>query len=123
ADAIEIKSGDTTWKLAKHGESFITAVTRNNTVLAKDARLAATLEDRSDYAKGQTTRVLPFVSRIESATVEQNGPERALIKFTGSHRGASGDRALFPFTLRLYISANSPTAHLVHSFIYDGNQH
>jgi hypothetical protein len=76
---------------------------------------------------------------IDSATVEQDGPVRVVIKaclisfhflhmrsdslpqFTGKYSGEGHDSFL-PFTARAYISAGATALRLVHFFIYDGKQ-
>src|SRR5699024_2711234 len=56
---------------------------------------------------------------IDTVTVEQKGPVRAVIKVTGTH--GRGDQGWLPFTLRFYLFAGSDGIRLVHSFVYDGD--
>jgi hypothetical protein len=63
-----------------------------------------------------------FVSKVEKVTVEQSGPVRAVLKVEGKHKLAKGGREWLPFSLRLYFYAGDPAIHVVHTFVYDGDQ-
>src|SRR5439155_14820418 len=60
--------------------------------------------------------------QINSVTLEQSGPVRAVIKFQGRHRSESGNRAWLPFSVRLYFFAGVDAARMVHSIVFDGDQ-
>ncbi|MDE7408351.1 MAG: DUF1080 domain-containing protein, partial [Muribaculaceae bacterium] len=69
-----------------------------------------------------TTYTTHMQSRVHSAKIERNGSQRAVIKLTGSHRTANGQE-LLPWTVRLYFYAGTPDIKMIHTFIYDGDQH
>ena len=90
--------------------------------MAQDGKLIALIEDRSHYDSEGILREEKFASQIETVTVEQSGPVRAVVKITGKHHSATSDRLLLPFTVRLYFFRGSGAIRIVHSFIYDGDQ-
>ena len=119
--AIEIDTGAVRARLPKKGSSLIEALYVDGRKVAQNGRLIAQLEDRSQEASAHIVREEDFVSRIDSAVVEQSGPVRAVVKITGMHQAEAGERAWLPFTVRLYFYAGSPAIRLVHSFIFDGD--
>jgi hypothetical protein len=132
ASASEIKSSDETnaltidtgvvrARIPKQGEDFIESIAIGDRIVAQHGKLTAQLEDRSRFASEHLLREEDFVSRIESVTLEQSGPVRAVVKISGQHRSTSGDRAWLPFTVRLYFFAGSGAIRLTHSFVYDGD--
>src|SRR6185295_12855362 len=85
-DAIAISNGTTEWRVGKKGTFLINSVSINGNVIAKDGKLICILEDRSDYDKNHTTREQNYQSQIDSVTLEQSGPVRAVVKITGKHK-------------------------------------
>ena len=63
-----------------------------------------------------------FTSRVDSVTVEQDGPVRAVVRIRGVHGTAMGSRTWLPFDVRLYFGAGTTPVRMVHSIIYDGDQ-
>lgn len=66
-------------------------------------------------------RTTGMQSSVNSAEIERNGSERAVVKLTGVHRSANG-REWLPWTVRLYFHAGIPDIKMVHTFIFDGDQ-
>ena len=64
-------------------------------------------------------RRVALTGRIETVTIEQKGPVRAVVKIDGMHEGEG--RRMLPFTLRLYAYAGGDHLRIVHSFIFDGD--
>lgn len=64
---------------------------------------------------------IDYTSSIKKMTVERQGRVRAVVKVEGIHQ--SPDREWLPFTVRLYYYAGSEQVRMVHTFIYDGDQH
>ena len=122
ADAVEIENGATNWRLAKHGSNLVEAVKIGDTTVAKDGKLVCILEDRSDVSNHHATREQSFASQIDSVSVEQSGPVRAVVKIQGKHKADEVDRAFLPFTIRLYFFAGVDSVRMVHSFAFDGDQ-
>lgn len=121
-DTIEIANGNTTWRIGKKGTFLVDAVLMGKQTVAQQGKLVCILEDRSDYKNKRTTREESFASSITSATVEQAGDVRAVVKIEGKHKSESSDRAWLPFTVRLYFFAGNDSVKMVHTFIFDGNE-
>ena len=118
---IDIDTGAVRARIGKQGENLIESLFVGNREVAQKGKLILQVEDRSQYAASHTLREDDYVSRIESAVVEQSGPVRAVVKITGKHKAVSSDRAWLPFTVRFYFYAGSGAIRVVHSFIFDGD--
>jgi hypothetical protein len=121
AKAIAIDTGVVRAIVTRQGENLIEALFVGGRKVAQNGRLIALLEDRSRYGSEHILREEDFASQIETVTVEQAGPVRAVVKITGKHRSVTSDRTWLPFTVRLYFFRGSPAIRIVHSFIYDGD--
>lgn len=62
------------------------------------------------------------ISRIDSVSIEQDGPIRAVVRYDGMHRSVDGEGEWLPFTVRFYFYAGRKPIKMVHSITYDGNQ-
>ncbi len=120
---IEVKNGDVRCVIPKSGAVLFSDLYVGAREVAKDARLALQVEDRSQQAEGITQRT-DFTSKIEKVTLEQNGPVRAVVKIEGEHFSEKTGRALLPFVVRLYFYAGDrEPVRIVHSFVYNGDPH
>ena len=118
--AIEVDTGTFCVRVPKHGTAIIESITMGDRIVAQNGRLIAHLERPAADATHATTEIA-FVGEIDQAVVEQAGPVRAIVKVTGRHRSASGNRAWLPYTVRLELFASSRAIRLTHSFVYDGD--
>jgi hypothetical protein len=114
--ALDIDTGKLQCRIPKQGTSFIETMTIDARVVARDARLVCTLEDRSTPG---VLRFLEFVSSIKKVTVEQTGPVRAVVKIEGTHKNEA--REWLPFTVRLYFYGGTEPVRLVHTIVFDGD--
>ncbi|MCF7761146.1 MAG: Tat pathway signal sequence domain protein [Cephaloticoccus sp.] len=115
ADAIEIDTGVIRARLARRGDVLVPSLTRDGVEIATDGRLVCLREDRSDATAPRTEQ---FGGVINTVTVEQSGPVRAVVKFEGKH--ATTGREWLPFVVRLYFYAGGEAVRLMHTIIYDG---
>lgn len=120
-DFIEVATGPLRWRIAKSGESIIRSASHGGRETLRDVRLVATAQDRPDGEAEETVARRRYASEVTGAAIEQDGPVRAVVKVEGRHRG--GDRAWLPFAMRLYFHAGSEAVRIVHSFIFDGDEH
>ncbi len=116
AQAIDIDTGKLQCRIPKQGAAFIETMTVDGRVVARDGRLACTLEDRSTPG---VLRFPEFTSDIRKVTVEQSGPVRAVVKIEGMHKNDT--RAWLPFTVRLYFYGGTEAVRLVHTIVFDGD--
>lgn len=118
-DAIGIDTGVMRVRLARSGAALIREVTRGNQVILRDGRLVLLRQD-SPLA-GETAQ--PFQGEIARVSLEQSGPVRAVVKVEGRHAAGAGGRAWLPFVVRLYFHAGSEAIRLVHTIVFDGDEH
>jgi hypothetical protein len=119
---IDIATGASAVRVGTRGADLIQAITVDGREVARSGRLVGLVQQGPDPEEGAMPARASFVSNIEKVSVEQSGPVRAVLKVEGRHRLAKGGRAWLPFTLRLYFYAGDPAIHVVHTFIYDGDQ-
>ena len=117
-DAITIDTGVIRAEIARRGHALVRTIERNGNVCVRN--LAFTARASKNDGDGATKRV-GYDSEVESATVEQHGPIRAVIRIEGKHAGEG--RAWLPFTVRMYFHLNSAGVRVMHSFVFDGDQH
>jgi len=114
--AITMNTGPMTCHIPRSGQYLIDSIALNGQEVAAHGECVCTLENRSPDA----IRYQNFASRIDSVTLEQSGPVRAVVKIMGMH--VSPTRAFLPFIVRLYFYAGVDSIRMVHTFIFDGNQ-
>ena len=120
ADSVTVHTGVIECVLPKKGPDLIAAITRDGRQIATAARLVALCDDQPDADSG-VTRQSAFTSEIASVKVEQNGPIRSVVKIDGRHRG--GGRDWLPFSVRLYFYAGAESVRIMHTFVFDGDEH
>jgi len=119
---IDIDTGASKVRVGTRGADLVQSITVDGREVAKNGRLVGLVQDGPDPEEGAMPARSAFASNIEKVTVEQSGPVRAVLKIEGKHKVAQGGRDWLPFSLRLYFYAGDPAIHVVHTFIYDGDQ-
>jgi hypothetical protein len=89
-------------------------------VVAENGRLVSSTVDTVDNLASTVNRT-HFESDIESADIESTGSIRTVVRITGAHR--SGERRWLPFVVRLYFYADARAVRMMHSFVWDGDEH
>lgn len=120
--SVAIESGLLQCALAPGGSLISTLIRRNTGQNPISARLLAYVENRGEQEDLETVTIRQLTGWTERIVLEENGPLRVVVKLEGRHQ-CSGGRQLFPFVVRLYFYAQSDQVKLVHSFVYDGDQH
>ncbi|KAF9256383.1 hypothetical protein L218DRAFT_217472 [Marasmius fiardii PR-910] len=122
-NGITVTTGSFTAKFNSSGTTLVSSLSLQGKIHAQNGVLELLLQDGPDQGEvpGPRPSVLSFQGKVESVTVEQKGPVRAVIKATGKYSGAGHDDFL-PFIVRFYISAGTTSLRMVHFFIYDGDQ-
>jgi hypothetical protein len=121
AGQIDIDTGAIQCRIRTQGEFLFDSLSVGGREVARNAGLIAEREDRSQLASHHTIREEEFASLVNSATVEQAGPIRAVVKIEGMHHSAETGRSWLPFTVRLYFYAGLDSIRIVHSFVFDGD--
>jgi hypothetical protein len=119
AVAIEISTGRMQCRIPREGPALIDTMTVDGRVVARNGRLACTLEDHTDP---DVVRLEHFTSSIRKAAVEQSGTVRASVKIEGLHTSDKGSREWLPFTVRLYFYNGQAAVRMVHTIVFDGDQ-
>jgi hypothetical protein len=119
AVSIQISTGDVRWRIGKNGAAIMQSALVGARETLRDVGLIATAQDGPDGDDGAAGALSRYTAEISSATMEQRGPVRAVVRVEGQHKGK--DRAWLPFSLRLYFHAGSRAVRIVHSFIFDGD--
>ncbi|TCM15746.1 hypothetical protein EDF56_10976 [Novosphingobium sp. PhB165] len=117
-DTITVTVGQTVWTVGRSGEALIRSARVGSNDVLQSVRLIASAQDRPDDEDGAPA-LARWTGTIESATVEQSGPIRAVVKLDGRHRGSEGD--WMPFSVRLYFHAGADSVRIVHSMVFDGD--
>ena len=120
-DEIRIATGAMEARIARTGNALLPAVSRNGRETLINGRLVALNQNQSGDIAETPLLVQAFESRIDAIEVEQRGPVRAVVRIEGRHAGK--DRAFLPFIVRLYFYAGSDNIRMVHTFIYDADEH
>jgi hypothetical protein len=119
---VDISTGVSTVRVGTRGTDLIQTLSVDGREVARNGRLVGLVQQGPEPEEGAMPARAAFASKIEKVTVEQSGPVRAVLKVEGKHKLAKGGREWLPFSLRLYFYAGDPAIHVVHTFIYDGDQ-
>lgn len=126
-EVILIDTGALQCQVPRSGPEVITALVRDGRIIAEHGRLISLLQ--SSIADDDATSIerIGFTGAVASATVEQHGTQRAVIKLEGLHRADQPDtagqhREWLPFIIRLYFYAGSHRVRMVHTMIWDGDE-
>lgn len=122
AGGFEVDTGAVQCRIRGEGPAFIESLKIAGREVARDGRLVGLLENSSDSQAGRVVRYEDFGCQINRVTPEQQGPVRAVVRIEGVHKNRASGRAWLPFVLRLYFYAGVETVHMVHSFVFDGDQ-
>lgn len=123
ADAIDINTGTLQAHILRSGNAVIGSLSANGTVVAENGQLVSILEDKSRLDSDGIVQYQEFIGKINSVTLEQSGPARAVVKIDGLHNSDKVGRAWLPFSVRLYFYAGMQQVQMVHTIVYDGDQH
>jgi hypothetical protein len=117
-----IDTGRLNCVISQWGHGIIDSMMVDGRTVAQDGELVCILQngDQIDPADAPTRE--RYFGRVEKATVEQDGPVRAVIKLEGKHRAEKGGRQWLPFVVRLYFYAGETSVRMVHTIIYDGDE-
>ncbi|MDM4765228.1 Tat pathway signal sequence domain protein [Pelomonas sp. SE-A7] len=120
ADTVSIDTGLIRAVLPRSGEQLIRSIERGGKQILRACHLIAQTDDQPDSESG-AVRQTQFRSAIRKLTVEQRGPVRAVVKIEGEHK--SQGRGWLPFSVRLYFYAGAESVRVMHTFVFDGDEH
>ncbi len=123
SEAVEVNTGAAVCRIGRSGSALVQSISIAGTDVARNGRLEVQLENRSSLGSNRTLRFDDFNSNIKTVAVEQSGPLRGVVRIDGVHKAGSSGREWLPFTVRLYFYAGLPDIRLVHTIIFDGDEH
>jgi hypothetical protein len=121
-DAVDVDTGVVRCRIPRRGASLIESLERDGKPIARDARLVCLRQDQPQLDDAGTLTRESFAGTVDGVTVEQSGPVRAVVRIDGKHVNAAG-RAWLPFTMRLYFYAADDSIRILHTFVFDGDEH
>lgn len=86
-----------------------------------NASLKVIKELRTAEGDVEITKSVPYYGEIGSVEIEDNGPVKTTVKFTGTHKSENGDTFL-RYIIRFSLYYNEQSVKVTHTFMYDGNE-
>ncbi|MEO5959135.1 MAG: hypothetical protein ABIR80_08455, partial [Opitutaceae bacterium] len=121
--SFEIDTGAVKARITKWGGALIESLVIDGREVARHGRLVCVLQSGPEGAAGDSPAAREtFMGKVNTVTLEQQGPVRAVVKVEGVHRGQRTSREWLPFVVRLYFYAGQSAIRVVHSTIFDGDQ-
>lgn len=117
ADDIVVDTGALQCRLPRQGGRLFASLALAQRPVLRDGELVVLADDASDDESGTPTR-RRYRGEIERVEVEQDGPVRAVLKATGTHRHADG-ATLLPFIVRLYFHRGADSVRILHTLVVD----
>lgn len=122
SQGIQIRTGTLSAYIPRQGKYLIDSLFYKEKKVGEKARLVCSTQSEAVRSNTSQITFTNYTSLLKSAVVERCGKVRTLIKLTGVHQSETG-REWLPFVVRLYFYAGSEQIKMVHSFVYDGDQH
>ncbi|MBP8302851.1 MAG: hypothetical protein KBE04_01835 [Phycisphaerae bacterium] len=123
AAVIEVSTGPLQCRIPRTGKDLVESMTVDGRVVARQGRLECILQEGPDLDAARPQARARFISEIRQTAVEQSGPVRAVVMLSGVHRAVEGGREWLPFHVRLYFYAGRQEVRMVHTIVYDGDEH
>jgi len=118
SEQLLIDTGKIRCTLSNKGETLIHSIERDGKQILVNGHLTGTRQESPESGMPRKA----FTSDITQIEVEQDGPIRAVVKVSGTHRETESGRTWLPFSARLYFHANSDAVRMVHTFVFDGDE-
>lgn len=122
-DAVTVDTGVIQCRIPRTGANLIESIVRDGRTNLVNGRLVAMTCDQNSLEDSGELDQNVFKSKVESVTVEQAGPMRAVVKIDGKHAALDGSREWLPFSVRLYFYAGGSSVRIMHTFIFDGDEY
>ncbi|WP_433429629.1 Tat pathway signal sequence domain protein [Nonomuraea sp. CA-141351] len=112
---LTVSTGVVTWTIEESGGTLARSISRGSREIARDVRLVSLRQSEPTPDEGGPVARSESTGQVETVTVEQDGPVRAVVRLEGRH----GD--WLPFTVRLYFYAGAEQVRIMHTFVWDGD--
>ncbi|WP_159518085.1 exo-rhamnogalacturonan lyase family protein [Sunxiuqinia indica] len=120
---LQINNGLIQCVIPKEGSKIIQSLSVNHQEAASAGQLICFAQEGPGVELGNQPTINQFIGKIEKVELEQNGPVRAVVKIEGKHVAKNGTKQWLPFIVRLYFYQGQQAVRMVHTIIYDGDQH
>ena len=114
---ILVDTGALQCRVPRQGAVLFATLARQGRSQLRDGELVVLTDGAADDEAATPPR-RRYRSEIATVEVEQDGPVRAVLKATGTHRHADG-ATLLPFVVRLYFYKNADTVRILHTLTVD----
>ncbi len=121
-DAYIINTGILQCTIPRQGKQLIRSIKINNSEVSSGSELVCILQNGPDKEIGVQPTREKFTGKIESVSIEQEGPVRCVVKIEGNYISEDETRSFLPFIIRLYFYAGQQSIKIVHTITYDGDQ-
>jgi hypothetical protein len=121
-NSIRINTGPLVAYLPTSGSNLIDSLIVDRRKVAGSAHLISIHQSGADENVVKPPAREKRISRINSVSIEQSGPVRAVVRYDGMHLWMNDENEWLPFTVRFYFYAGRKPVRMVHSVTYDGNQ-
>ena len=120
--ACEIDTGPMKARIGRRGAGIIQSLAVDGREVARDGRLVCILQDGPGADPADAPARQAFDGNVETVTLEQSGPVRAVVKIEGRHKSAQSGREWLPFVVRLYFYVGQASVRMVYTIIFDGDE-
>jgi hypothetical protein len=121
-DYIDVDTGVIRCRIGTSNSDIIRSIACGGNTVCSGGRLVCVGQEEQELFGGRQIREKAYESHIVSATVEQEGPVRGVVRLEGMHQAIDGGREWLPFTVRLYFFAGLADVRIVHTFVLDGDK-
>lgn len=118
---IVVNTGPLKVYIAPHGNCLIDSLVLNGVRIAEQGHLICSTQNQPYDEQTSSLQFNHYRSVIDTAYVERQGQVRTTVRIDGHHAG--GSRQWLPFTVGLYFYQGSEEVKMIHSFVFDGDQH
>lgn len=119
---IQVSTGVISAYIPRRGEFLIDSLLYKSIKVGEKARLICHTQSEPILENTSQVSFANYMSELKSVALERVGTVRALVRLEGVHKSSNG-REWLPFIVRLYFYGGSEQVKMVHSFVYDGDQH
>ena len=121
ASGLRIDTDSLTAYLSIQGTYLVDSLVCDGVRVGERMRLVCSTQDATQTNDLQQLNFRHYQSRISKAVIEHGGVARTVVRIDGMH--TDGERQWLPFTVRLYFYQGSREVRVVHSFVFDGDEH
>ena len=121
ATAFSIDTDSLTAFIPKQGTFLVDSLLHKGLKVGERMRLVCSTQDATMADNLKQLHFCRYQSKVTNVSLERQGKVRVVVRVDGFH--TDGTRDWLPFTVRLYFFQGSREMRVVHSFVYDGDEH